>query len=257
MFGKSRRFVKIKHQAFVLLVLGPFAFWGMVPFSLSLSENLVFAQDRTTKEILNHISQLAEETGSYHAETIIVIEREGKRRVTKGAAKFKWPNMSWREIRKAEDGTLMGLVISNGRIKWNYIPKIGYAIKYNKETMKEDAQQKGWPSLDYFDKDNFHYIGKEQLAEEEMYVFEGKQSTFMKQQNPESSGNARVYISAQDGTIRKFLPYNKNGQQISSQIYSNIRKDPSISSKDFEFIPPKGTKIHVVKDVEPRINLGK
>ena len=226
----------------------------MGSFSLCFCESLVFAQDQTTIKILNHISQLAEETGSYHAETILVIEREGKRRVTKGMAKFKWPNMSWREIRE-EDGTLIGLIISNEKIKWNYIPKISYAIKYNKETMKEDAQQKGWLSLDYFDKDNFHYIGKEQLGEEAMYVFEGKQSSFTKQKNPEGSGNARVYISAQDGTIRKFISYNENGQKVSSQIYSNIRKDPSISSKDFEFIPPEGTKIHEVREVGPRMLL--
>ena len=225
------------------------AFLGAFPFE----EKSVLAQDQQTKDILEHVEELWRETGSYHAETLTVIEKEGNRKVTKRKAKFKWPNMSWREIRK-ENGRLMGLVISNGKIKWNYMPSIGFAKKYHKGAMMADAKRKGWSTLDFFDQGDFQYKGKEQLGKNEMFVFEGEQSSLSKQKNPERSGKARVYISTHDGIVRKFISYDKNGKEVASQTFSEIRKDSLISDKDFEFIPPEGTQIHEIKDVGSRAN---
>jgi len=48
--------------------------------------------------------------------------------------------------------------------------------------------------------------------------------------------------------------YNKQNEETDSITFSNIRKDSSISKKDFDFTPPKGTQIHEVKDVGSRMN---
>ena len=109
--------MKIRLKLFVVLGLGILGTWGGLFLNQSIVPNHVFAQNQTKEEILKQISQLAKKTGSYHAEVTTVEEREGKPRVTKGKAMFKWPNLSWRESRRSRDDKLIGLSVSNGKIK--------------------------------------------------------------------------------------------------------------------------------------------
>lgn len=223
-------------------------------FSVSTFGTQLFAQGLTTDEISDAIAQLAETTDSYQADFTVITEKKGVSKTAIGHIKYKWPNKSWREIRRQGDGALMGLVISNGKIKWNYIPIGNLALKYDLEALDEDAQQKGWGSAADLDEASLEYVGQEQLDGEKVYVLEGIPSDLLKQKNPEQPGKVRVFIGVKDGIIRKMITYNVHGEEIASQIYRNIQQDLSISNKDFEFIPPAGTKILEMKDIGSIIN---
>ena len=246
--------MKIRMKLFVALGLGILVAWGMLFLNQSIVPNHVLAQNQTKEEIFNHISQLAKKTDSYHAEVTTVEEREGKPQVTKGKAMFKWPNMSWRESRRSRDHKLIGLSVSNGKIKWTYIPRVNSVLKYDVKALDEDAQLKGWLSADELDEASLEYVGTAQLGGEKVYVIEGEHSALIKHENPDSPGTTRFYVGTKDGIIRKVISFNQEGREIGSQTFSNIRIDRSISEKDFEFTPPEGTQIHEINDVGPRIN---
>ena len=209
----------------------------------------LFAQDLTTNVILEKIARLAEATGRYHAEFTVVTEKNGISKTAIGQMKYKWPNKSWREIKRQRDGALMGLVISNGTIKWNYIPSAQLALKYDLGAINKDAQEKGWGSAAELDEASLEYVGIEQLDGESVYVLEGISSDLLKHHDPDEPEKVRVYIGVEDGIIRKTVTYNAHGRELGSQTFLTIQRDLSIADKDFEFSPPEGTKIYEMKDI--------
>ena len=246
--------MKLKDYVFRALALGLFVYWGMSSIVMDVSINQVFAQDKATQDMINHLEQLLEATGSYRTDVATIFE-DGKE--INGKVKFKWPNMRWQENRfPRKHGSFHTVyIISNGTIRWNYMPGLNIALKYDKKARHEDAQQKGWFSADIIDKASLQYVRKEQLDGEEVSVFESKPSALLKHENPDPPGTTRFYIGAKDGIMRKIVTYNPEGRETGSQIFSNIRIDPSISDKDFEFDPPEGTQIHEVKEVDQIIRI--
>ena len=247
--------MKIRYQLITALGLGILVTWGVLFLNQSMISGHVLAHDQTTEEIFKHISQLAEETGSYRAEITTITKSKGKRKEIKGKVKFRWPNMRWQENHHpTKHGLRLAYIISNGRIRWNYMPSLNFALKYNIEALDEEARQKGWFSTDYFQRGSLQYLGKERLDMEEMYVFEGEQSPLKRPNNVKQSGKARVYFNVKNGILEKVIVFDHKGEEVSIQTFSNIRPDASISAQDFEFIPPEGTKIQEVEDVGLKTN---
>ena len=247
--------MKIRNQSFVILGLRILVIWGMLFFTHSMALNWVFVQDQTTREILDHLTKLGKATDSYQADVTSIIEgHSGRTHSTSGKFKYKWPRMLWTKVWRIEDGKLIGLTVSNGKIRWVYSPITNMARKYIKQTMHEDAQEKGWFSADVLNEASLVYLGKNQLEGEEVYIIEGEPSDLIKQKNPNPPGKTRFYIGAKDGIMRKIITYNPDGREIGSQTFKNIQRDLSISNQDFDFTPPEGAQILEVKDVGPRTN---
>jgi len=245
-----------KQPVFLNLVLAFLLALSTLLFSLNSSQKAAFAQDPTTTQMFEHISQLAEATGSYHAEVTTLLKKKGQTSVVKGHLKFMWPRLLWEENKHVSNNKVrMAYNISNGKVRWNYIPSLKIALKYNIEELNEDAKQKGWISAANLDEASLRYLGKEHLGNEEMYLLEGESSAFNKYENPSQPGKRQIYIDVQNGIIRKMILYNKQNEETDSVTFSNIRKDPSIALKDFDFTPPKGTQIHEVNKVDSKIRM--
>jgi len=245
--------MKSKNYVFRVLALGLFVYWGITSITLDMSINHVFAQDQVTQDMIEHLEQMLEATGSYRANLKSIFE-DGKE--IKGKFKFKWPNMRWQENRfpRKHGGFHTAYIISNGTIRWNYMPSLNWALKYNEEALNEDARLKGWLSAAYLEEASLLYIGKEDLHGEEVHVIEGESSALYRHENPDPLGKIRFYVGVKDGILRKVITYNPQGQEAGSETYTNIQLDDSISAKDFEFSPPDGTKVSEVNAVGSRTN---
>jgi len=245
--------MKLQQPAYRGIVFGLVVLTGIVAYQQASRQDQVFAQDQEMNTIMERIEKIAKATGSYHAEVTTVINEKGKTSVIKGQFKFKWPNLRWEKKRyPSRRGFRIGLNISNGKIRWNYMPSRKFAFKYDLKALDEDARQKGWTSADYFEKGSLQYVGKEHLELEEMYVFEGTSSALRQRNSPDPPGKTRMYLSVKNGIIRKMIEYDHKGQITLTKTFSHIRKDPSITAKEFEFTPPEGTRILNVKGVGSR-----
>ena len=242
-----------KQLRFIILGLVCFSLLGIIVFQLTFSETTGEILDQETIAALERIETLGKATGSYQAELIIEIKKGGETKEIKGEAKFKWPNMQWEKNRyPTKNGYRIALNMSNGKIRWNYIPRLKLAFKYDIKAINEDARQKGWISAGYMDEKSIRYVGREKLDHEDMYVFKGTQSALRKSKTSKHLEELRMYLSAKDGTIRKIVSQDHEGQESYTQTFFNIRKDSSISEKDFEFTPPQGTQVQEIKDVGSR-----
>ncbi len=148
-----------------------------------------------------------------------------------------------------EDPTPIALIVSNGVVRWNYSLLTDAATRYHLAALDEDAKKKGWISAGRLDEARMKYIRTEKIGAEEMYVFETEPSELTKQSNPTHFQRAQIHVGALDGILRKLTLYDHQGKETDSLTYTNIRRDSSISDKDFEFTPPPGTQIHEVSEV--------
>ncbi|MDA0738867.1 MAG: hypothetical protein O2999_04400 [Nitrospirae bacterium] len=204
---------------------------------------------------MERLERLAQEIGSYQADVKTVTTINGKTSISKGKMKFMWPNLRWQENRRStKRGERLNLFVSNGKVHWSYSPKRKFAFKEDLKSLDEDAREKGWASSGYLEEGSMQYVGKEKLENVVVFVFEGKQNMLRVPRNSKQPGKTRGYFGAQDGILRKFVEYDHQGREITSQTIFNIRKDPSLSRNDFEFTPPEGTQIMEMKDVGPRRN---
>lgn len=191
----------------------------------------VHAQDLPHQDLFEHIAELAKTTGGYHAEYVHVDTTGKTRKVIKGRLKKKWPNMRWGEIHKGHDDRPIGFSISNGTTSWLYWSKFRMA-------MKRSVQEREW-----IDEESLRYVRTEFFAGEEVYVIEAQQRSEILDDPHHSPVRVELYLGTQDGIVRQMIEYDPQGQITGTQIYFNIRPDPAIIDKDFEFVPPSGTQI--------------
>jgi len=215
-----------KRMEYIRALMASIAIVFVIASSLTVN-----AQDSETQEIIDKIEAMAKATGGYHADYVMVDSNQKTRRVTKGQMKQKWPYMRWAEIRRSKDDRLIGFSISNGVTRWNYLPKYKLALKRN-------AHGHEW-----IDKQSVRHVRTEFLGGEEVYVIEAQGSAGIPVDNLDFFGRTEFYIGTQDGIIRQAIIFNSKNKIKGTQIFFNIRPDPSISEEDFEFVPPQGTQI--------------
>ena len=234
----------MNNRTFILALLG----FVMAIGALLFSTDRLFSQGDSPPDVIKHLNQLLEATGSYRADVKIVMRDDVKTTIREGDFTFKWPNLMRLDTRVVEDGSPLATIVSDGTIKWHYMPSVKFAFKYDLTAFDEDAQQKFGTSADYYDIETLTYLERDQVGTEDVYVFEVQPMESIKQEDPEHRGNARTYISVNDGTLRRTVTYGQEGNETNIHTYSNVRKDASISMRDFEFVPPAGTQVVEVND---------
>ncbi len=188
-------------------------------------------QGPTSQEIFEKIEALAETTGGYQADFVDIDTRKNERRVMKGKMKKKSLNTRWVELRRGKDDSLIGYAISNGVTKWIYDPE-------HKSAIKQSVQRKEW-----IDKQSVRYLRAEFFSGEEVYVISAKGNARIPAEHIASFDREEFYIGTEDGIIRQAIQYDHDGQIKGTQIFFNIRPDPTITEEDFDFEPPPGTRV--------------
>lgn len=201
-----------------------------------------------TERVLKRISLLSKSIESYKADFKVITNEDGKVDEIEGHMKFKWPNLIRQEMRILPQSSQNELVVTNGRVKWIYMPHLNVAQRYDLEAMNKDAQETYGLLADYIDEESIRYVGADTIEAEEVYVLEGHPSPIIKKRDPKHPSRAKFFVGIKDGLVRKVAFYDQQENEAFSQIFWNIREDKRISLSDFEFTPPEGVRVFQVTD---------
>ena len=137
--------------------------------------------------------------------------------------------------------------IGDSLVSWTYHPHMKMAQKIDqrrlKEALKETGEEEKPGSFYGMAKETVQYVGKEPLEEEAVCVFEGesvKGPAALKQHRPD---RIKIWIGEHDGLMRKKLGYSKAGEEVMSEVRSNVEVNIAIPDSVFVFVPPEGVQV--------------
>ena len=236
-----------------------------VILSLILFMNIgLVRSDPKTDELIAELEAKAKTINSYRADSKMEMEMMGQKMIYTGTLAFKKPNKS----RMGMD-TKMGaintkqIMISNGKTVWTYQPHMKIAHKMDleriiTETGDDNRQKNGDPSDPFqnLDRDSIVYLRTEKIDRKDVHIFRGYPRKATGTENmPFMPGKIEIGLDADSGMLSKMVMFNKEGKEMMSQTYSNIRLNVVISDSEFEFTPPEG--VQVMDITEGTINMMK
>ncbi len=196
--------------------------------------------------VIKRISELAKSAKAYTADFKIVTKTNGSEKETQGHLTFKWPNMVREEHRLSGENSENELIVSNGRVKWIYIPRAKLAYKYNLEEQVGNSPEISDSFMTYINPKLVQYVGNSVMGQDAVHILETKPDA-QHEMGLIPSESGKLFVGVQDGLLRKVVIYDAEKQEIYSQTFWNVKSDPSISSEQFEFLPPKDVFIHEMK----------
>lgn len=209
----------------------------------------VFAEGLTQDEVLAFIKDKSVNLKSYTADfTMKMVTKDGE--VTSiGALAFKKPNKMRMSMDLAGPVKESQIMISDGSIRWQYIPEKSVAFKIDMAKLKaagkkyaDDTAQDISNPLDGLKEEEIVYKGEEDMQGERVFVIEGPLVAIAEGSDAGVSHKADIYIGT-DGIVRRYIIRDSSGAVAIEQIFSNIKKDPEIEDTRFIFSPPEGVEI--------------
>lgn len=91
------------------------------------------------------------------------------------------------------------------------------------------------------DPSSLRLLGEGEFEGEPVAKFEGTTSTVLLSGGPPATRHMEAWISTRDGLPRKTVE--GTGETTATTIYRNVRVNPPVTAKDFQFEPPPGVKV--------------
>ena len=176
----------------------------------------------TTKRVLEDIAKKHTQIKSYKADFVITDIINGKKDTTEGKIKFKQPILMRQEMNISFKEGEKDLIISNGRIKWMYIPRIKIVFREDLQIADEEFQKKYGIASSYVDMKTIRYIKTDNLNGHWVYILEGLPNKIVRVRDPDAPEKMRVFIDVDTGVVCKVAFYDKQGKEMMPQIFKNF-----------------------------------
>jgi len=207
--------------------------------------------DQKTEELMSKIQAKAKTINSYRADLTMNMEMMGQKIVYTGNLSFKKPHKSKMEINgKIGPMDMKQIIISDGKMAWTYQPNMNMVQKIDlekiiAETGDNSKQKNGDPSNPFqsLKRDSIIYIRTEKIDDKDVYLFQGVPEIQDTQDISLIPEKVEIGIYADNGMLSKMVMFNKEGKEMMSQVYSNIRLNLEIPDSEFEFTPPEGVQV--------------
>ena len=213
--------------------------------------------DQKTEELIAKLEAQAKTINSYSADLTMNMEVMGQKMVSTGKLLFKKPQKSRMDMTTKMGGMeISQSTVSDGKTTWTYQPQMNIVQKIDMEKILSETgndltkQNNGnlSDSLEGMIPGSISYIKTEKVNGEQTYVFEGKPKVSQMNNMPFSLEKMKLWLSVKDGMPRKVVIFDKDGKEIMTQEYSNIKINIDIPDSQFEFNPPEGVQVTDMTD---------
>ncbi|MDD5455135.1 MAG: hypothetical protein PHW62_06545, partial [Candidatus Ratteibacteria bacterium] len=113
------------------------------------------------------------------------------------------------------------------------------------ETGDDSKQKNADPSTPFqsLKRNSISYMRTEKIDGKEVYIFQGTPEIADVEEMSFVPEKLEIGIYADSGMISKMVMINKEGKEMMSQTYSNIRLNIDIPDSEFEFSAPGGVQV--------------
>lgn len=223
---------------------------GLLIIALCIGAN--FAQaDQKTEELIAKLEAKAKTINSYRADSTMQMEMFGKKMVYTGTLAFKKPDKSRMEMNtKLGNMDMKQFIISDGKTMWTYQPHMNTVQKIDlekiiAETGDDSRQRNGDPSDPFqsLNRDSIVYVRTDKIDGKDVHIFKGNPLSSGTENMPLIPSKLEIGLNADSGMLSRMAMFNKEGKEMMSQHYSNIRLNTNIPDSEFDFTPPEGAQV--------------
>lgn len=142
-------------------------------------------------------------------------------------------------------------VISDNVTTWVLVPAVNMVSRVDMARVRAALAEMGIPDskpqhnianpLAMIDRAKATLVGSDKVDEAEVWVIEGPAAK-MNAKNMPDSDRIRVYVSKNDGLLRK-IEYRRGESIAVTAKYSNIKVNPDFPKGTFSYEPPRGTQV--------------
>ncbi len=206
---------------------------GGLSISLAQEENLSWpaqAQEAAAK---------AREIRSYRAHFTLEAQDEEGPLQMEGELAFLRPNRRHLKLRRSPNGELMGEVVSDGRVEWQYDLELNRVYRVKVSTAVPGPHRPFEEILP----ETLRFIERRQGGREAQLRFEGKPRPALVEQSPVPVETIRIDVGAEDGLIRELTLLDQGGKGIFHQRYMGLETNVTFPEGEFVFTPPPGVPV--------------
>ena len=165
-------------------------------------------------------------------------EEDGQTVRLEGKLSFQMPNRRRLEIHEGGSKDLAQSIVSDGQKEWHYYPatKSLYRVNAPKEI---PGPQRPFGEME---PGTVRFVERRGSGPTARLRFEGKPAASITEGAPAPIETIRVDVG-EDGLVRELYLLSQKGEQVFSQIYSEVEVNVSLPPSDFLFTPPAGVPI--------------
>ncbi|HAV42940.1 TPA: hypothetical protein DCX15_02860 [bacterium] len=202
----------------------------------------------TTDEVLSRISEKAKNIKSFKTKMVTSAQMPGQTFDMEADVWFKTPyKMRAETIMSTFPGKQ--ITVFDGKVIWTYWEGSKQAAKVDITGLDEQMKDKfiGQSNqmiepLKKFNKEVIKYIKNEKVDGKKTYLLEVTPQEMMSS-FPIKPSKISLWISTDDGLVRKMIFYGEKESEAMSVICRNVEINPQVDESLFFFAPPPSTKI--------------
>ncbi len=199
----------------------------------------LFAEGGPFPKEAQELADKAAALTSYRTKFVLETKEENGQTVRlEGKLSFQQPNRRRLEIREKGSAELAQSIVSDGKKEWHYYPATNslYRVDVAKEIPGPHRP------FGEIEPGTLHFVEKRGIGPDARLRFEGKPVSAIVEGAPVPIQTMRVDVG-EDGLVRELYLLDPKGEQVFSQVYSEVEVNAPFSQEEFTFTPPTGVPI--------------
>jgi len=191
---------------------------------------------KEAKEALAKASSLQSYKTSF---TLEAKEENGKLFTLKGTLLYRRPGQRRLEIREGEAKENTQLLVSDGKVEWQYYPQSAAVYRINNPP---EAPGPHRPFLEV-QAESVQFVKRLEGEGDPLLRFEADPQPASVEGSPVPVKKVRLDIGEKDGMLREMVMLDEKGEPVLTQRFTDLEVNISPSDDQFRFTPPQGVSV--------------
>ena len=213
-----------------------FGFWIAAIFLLA---HPVFSEPAALPKEAQQALEKTAAWKNYKADfTLDAKEEDGKTFQLRGTMIFQKPERRRLEIREGDAKETTQLLVSDGRVEWQYYPKNHAAYRINQPPEAPGPHR----PFEEVKPESVRFVQRVE-GPEPLLRFEGEPLPKSVEGSPVPIRRVRLDVSEKDGMLRELVMLDEQGNPALTQRFTHVELDVSVPAGQFTFTPPEGVSV--------------
>ena len=208
----------------------------------------VFSAEQALPKEAQDLLAKASSWQSYKANFALEAKEEsGKPFILRGALIYRQPGQRRLEIREGEAKENTQLLISDGKVEWQYYPQSAAIYRINNPPEAPGPHR----PFSEVKVETVQFVKRVEKNGDPLLRFEADPQPASVQGSPIPVKKVRLDIGEKDGMLREMVMLDEKGEPVLTQQFTDVEVNVSPSDDQFSFTPPQGVPVTEMPPVAP------